>query len=100
MLLRKYQGKNRSLYYWRQRRKRQTCESDEELALSYFQCLQKLCTSFNLLQKELTAEELVFPDVLYIEKCPDLELLAPVLKKRFLVHYLPLFAREQKRGTG
>ncbi|HAA34718.1 MAG TPA: YicC family protein [Firmicutes bacterium] len=56
---------------------------DEELALSYFQCLQKLRTSFNLLQKELTAEELaLFPDVLYIEKnAPDLELLAPVLEE-------------------
>jgi uncharacterized protein (TIGR00255 family) len=55
---------------------------DEELAISYFQCLQKLRASFNLLQKELTAEELaLFPEVLYLEKnVIDLDLLAPVLE--------------------
>jgi len=56
---------------------------DEDLAVSYFQCLQKLQTLFNLQQKEVTPQELaLFPEVLYLEKNNvEVEPLAPVLEK-------------------
>lgn len=74
---------------------------DEELALSYFQCLQKLQASFNLQQKELTAQELaLFPEVLYLEKNTlDVESLAPVLEKAVSEAISTLLQQRTEEGS-
>ncbi|RJX29346.1 MAG: YicC family protein [Dethiobacter sp.] len=74
---------------------------DEELARSYFQCLQKLRTSFNLLQKELTAEELaLFPEVLHLEKnIIDPDLIVPVLENAVARAVSELIGQRTEEGN-
>lgn len=74
---------------------------DEELAISYFQCLQKLRTSFNLLQKELTAEELaLFPEVLHLEKnIIDPDLIVPVLENAVARAVSELIGQRTEEGN-